>query len=127
MAISRSLFLTSETSGTITDTYEQATDKTTLYSVEFIEDSNSITERVLFIDCADDDSQTPTIAVAIALTFDKGTTWSDYTTIEAASAVPKEVQVSSYGKSWWIKNTGVKFKITKSGSGAVTHVGARWV
>ena len=123
----REIFLSDETTGTITDTYTQATDKTTLLSRTFIEDSLSTDERVLFIDCADDDIQTPTIKVEISLTFDGGTTWSDWTEIEAASAVPKEVQVTSFDKSWWVKNTGVKFRITKSGSGAVTHTSARWV
>lgn len=127
MAISRSLFLSNETTGTITDTYTQSTDKATLLSRTFIEDKISTDEMVLFIDCADDDSSTPTIKVEISLSFDEGTTWNDWTEIEAASAVAKEVQVSSYDKSWWVKNTGVKFRITKSGAGAVTHTSARWI
>ena len=125
--MNRDLFLSSETSGTITGTYTQATDKATLLSRTYIEDSDSTQERVLFISCADDNSSTPTIAVAISLTFDGGTTWTAWTTIETASAVPKDVQVTSYDQTWWVKNQGVKFRITKSGSGAVTHTGARWI
>ena len=123
----RGIFLLNETSGGIVDTYIQATGKTVLLGREIIEDSLSTDEKVLFISCADDDVQTPTIKVEISLSFDEGINWNAWTEIEAASAVPKEVQVSSYDKSWWLKNTGVKFRITKSGAGAVTHTSARWI
>ena len=125
--MNRGLFYSSGTSGTITDTYTMTSGTATLYSRAFIEDSESTDEKTLFIVCADDDASTPTIAVAIALTFDGGTTWSDYTTIEAASAVAKQVKITSYAKSWWVKNTGVKFRITKSGAAAVTFTSGKWI
>lgn len=122
----RGIFLTSETSGSITDTITQATGDSAIYSRQIIEDSDSVTERVLFIDCADDDSSTPTIQVKISLFFGDSA-WSDYVEIFAATAAPTEIKVSSYGKSWWLKNKGVKFEINKSGAGAVTHSNARWI
>ena len=127
METNRGIFLSGETTGYITDTITMASGDSDFVGREIIEDSDSTTERVLFMSCADDDSQTPTIAVAIAFTFDEGTTWTDYTTIQKATTVPTKIQVSAYGSSWWVKNTGVKFKITKSGAGAVTITGARWI
>jgi len=105
--------------------YTMATGDTSVESRSIYNTFNSTDEKVLFVDCADDDSSTPTIKVEISLYIGSG--WSDYVEIESASAVPKEVKVSSYGKSWWIKNGGVKFKFTKSGAGAVTFTNARWL
>jgi len=107
------------------DTYTMATGETSVVTRELWNDLTSINEKVLFVDCADDDGSTPTIKVEISLFMGNG--WTDYTEIESASAVPKEIKVSSYGKSWWIKNQSVKFKFTKSGAGAVTFSNARWL
>ena len=121
----RGIFLSSETSGTVTTTITQATGDASLLSRQIIEDSDSVTERTLFIDCADDDSSTPTIQVKISLYFGSG--WSDYVEIEAASAVAKEIKINSYGKDWWIKNQGVQFQFNKTGAGAVTYTNAKWI
>lgn len=121
----RSIFFASETSGVITSTITQATASSTLYSRQIIEDSDSVTERTLFIDAADDDASTPTIQVLISLYFDSG--WSDYVEIEAASVVPKEICVTAYAESWWKKNKGVQFKFVKAGAGAVTYTNAKWI
>src|SRR3972149_11531614 len=122
----RGLFLTLETSGAVVDTYIQATGKTTLLSHNFIEDSEETDNKILSIFCADDDASTPTIRVDIALSFDDGISWDDWQTIQAATAVPTNFKISSYDKTWWIKNTGVKFRLVKSGAGAVTHTSGRW-
>ena len=119
------IFLSSGTTGYITDTYTIATGDSSVTSREIHQDNESITERALFIDCADDDASTPTIKVEISLYYGSG--WSDWAEIESASVVPKEVLVTAYDKSWWKKNQGVKFKITKSGAGAVTMTNARWI
>lgn len=121
----RAIFLSDETSGTITDTITIATGDSTLYSREMVEDSNSITERQLFVECADDDTATPTIQISISLKYQDG--WTDWTSIASATAVPTDFNVSSYDASWWKKNNGVKFKFTKSGAGAVTFTNANWI
>ncbi len=120
-----SIFFSSGTSGTLTGTYTIATGDSTVTGCAIKEDSDSDTERVLFIDCADDDASTPTIKVEISMYFDSG--WSDWQEIEAASVVPKEIKVTSYDSSWWVKNKGVKFKITKANAGAVTMTNAKWI
>ena len=119
------IFLSDGTTGYITDTYTIATGDSSVTSREIHQENDSTTERVLFMDCADDDSSTPTIKVEISLYYGSG--WSDWSEIESASAVAKEVNVASYNQSWWKKNQGVKFKITKSGAGAVTITNARWI
>jgi len=115
------IFFVSETSGDITSSITQATGDAVYYSRPIIEDSDSITERVLILDSADDDASTPTIQISISLYI--GGAWTDYASIAAAVAVPKQFVVLSYDTSWWKKNNGVKFQITKSGAGAVTHTG----
>jgi len=125
METNRGIFLTNETTGSITTTLVQATGDTTIYSREILEDSLTTTERTFLLSCPDDDSSTPTIQVLISLRI--GDSWTAYTEIEEASVVPKEVKISSYGKSWWFKNNGVKFQIVKSGAGAVTHAKGQWV
>ncbi len=120
--INRAIFLTSETSGTISDTLTQATGDATLYSREIIEDSEATKDRTLLIDCADDNSSTPTIQVKISQKI--GNSWTDYEEIHAASVVPKQILVSMYDNSVWRKNNGVKFEFTKSGAGAVTYSNA---
>jgi hypothetical protein len=99
-----------------------ASGDTTLLSMEKLEDSNAQKSRTLLLTCLDDDSQAPTIAVEISLKI--GDQWSEYVTIETASAVPKEIKIDSYGKSWFYTCQGVRFKITKTGSGAVSMVGS---
>jgi len=121
----RGIFLSSETSGTVTNTITQATGDAIIYSRQILEDSNSTTERTFLLYCADDDASTPTIKVDITLKI--GDSWTAYVNIHAASAVAKEIKVSSYDSSWWIKNNGVQFKITKSGAGAVTHTKGQWI
>ena len=123
--LNRAIFFSNETSGTVTHTITQATGDASLDSREILEDSDSVTERILLIDCADDDTSTPTIAISISLYIGNG--WTEYTTIEAASVVPKQVVVTAYGKDWWKKNNGVKFRIAKVGAGAVTHSNGYWV
>jgi len=125
MQTNRGIFLTQETTGSVTDTITIATGDTEIYSREILEDSTSITERTLLLQCADDDSSTPTIQVLISLKMFNN--WTEYEGIHAASAVPKEIKLSSYAKSWWLKNNGVKFKIVKSGAGAVTFTKGTWV
>lgn len=127
MELNRGIFLSSGDVGSITTTYTLATGSTSVTTRAFLEDSSSTTERSLFVACADDDASTPTIKVEIALSFDGGSTWSDWTEIESASVVPKQIKISAYDKSWWIKNNGVKFKLTKSGAGAVTFTGGSWL
>ena len=119
----RGIFLSGSTPA---ETDTQATGEATLESRGIIEDSESVKERCLFIDCADDNSSTPTIQVKISLSFGPNV-WSDWVEIEAASVVPKEIKISSYGKDWWLKNQGVKFQFTKAGAGAVTYTNARWI
>lgn len=121
----RGIFLSSETTGYITGTITQTTDDTTLYSRAILEDSDSTTERILLVDCADDDESTPTIQVLISLLIWAG--WTDYVEIEEASAVAKQILVTSYDTSWWKKNSGVKFKFVKAGAGAVTYSNANWI
>jgi len=121
----RGIFLSSETTGTITGTITIATGDTTMLSREFGEESDSTIERQLFIECADDDTSTPTIQISISLKYGDG--WTDWTSIQTATAVPTDFNVSSYDASWWKKNQGVKFKITKAGAGAVTFTNANWV
>ena len=121
----RGIFLSSETTGSITDTITIATGSSTLYSREIHEDSKSTLERQLFVECADDDTSTPTIAISISLKYGDG--WTDWTEIQAATAVPTDFNVSSYDTSWWKKNQGVKFKFTKSGAGAVTITNGNWI
>ena len=121
----RKILLTNETSGEMTSTDTMATGASTYLSRPMIEDSDSTTERTLFIECADDDVSTPTIEVSISLYF--GGAWSDYESIDTATAVARDIKITSYNKSWWIRNKGVRFKLTKVGSGAVTFTGARWV
>ena len=118
----RAIFLSNETSGVISDTITQATGDATLNSREIIEDSDAETDRTLMIDCADDDSSTPTIQVKISQKI--GNAWTDYEEIEAASAVPKQILISMYDNSVWRKNNGVKLEFTKSGAGAVTYSNA---
>jgi len=109
------------------DSYTIATGDTTVDTEEFLEEYKSTDEKILFASCADDDSSTPTIQVLAALTFDRGKSWTDYFEIEAASAVPKEIQIAAYDKSWWVKNRGIKFRFVKAGAGAVTFTKARWI
>ena len=118
----RAIFLSNETSGVISDTITQATGDATLNSREIIEDSDAETDRTLMIDCADDDSSTPTIQVKISQKI--GNALTDYEEIEASSAVPKQILFSMYDNSVWRKNNGVKFEFTKSGAGAVTYSNA---
>jgi hypothetical protein len=117
----RGIFYSGGTAGTLSSTVTIATGSTTLTGRAFGEYSSAQDSRTLLLTCADDNSSTPTIAVSISLKI--GDQWSAYTDIETASAVPKEVKIDSYGKSWWYSNQGVTFKITKSGAGAVTMVG----
>jgi len=119
------IFLDSETSGGVTSTITQATGSATLYSREILQENYSTTERILFIDAADDNSSTPTVQILISLYFDSG--WSDYVSIFSATAVPCEIKVTSYDTSWWVRNKGVKFKFTKSGAGAVTYSNGYWL
>jgi len=121
----RGIFLSSETTGTITDTITIATGDASILSREITEESNGVDERQLFIECADDDTSTPTIQISISLKYGDG--WTDWTSIQTATAVPTDFNVSSYDSSWWVKNQGVKFKITKSGAGAVTFTNANWI
>jgi len=121
----RAVFLANETTGAIADTITQATGDATLYSREIIEDSEATEDRTLLIDCADDDSSTPTIQVKMSHKI--GNSWTDYEEIEAASVVPKQILVSMYDNSVWRKNNGVKFEFTKSGAGAVTYSNAYWI
>lgn len=120
--INRAIFLTSETSGVITDTITQATGDAVLYSREFIEDSEATKDRTLLIDCADDNSSAPTIQVKISQKI--GESWTNYEEIKAAEAVAHQILVSMYDNSVWRKNNGVKFEFTKSGAGAVTYTNA---
>ncbi|MHA2039692.1 MAG: hypothetical protein ACW98X_25015 [Promethearchaeota archaeon] len=115
------IFLASETSGDITSVLTQATGDAVIYSREILEDSDSTTERVLILDSADDDASTPTIQISISLYI--GGSWTDYESIASATAVANQFVVLSYDTSWWKKNNGVKFQITKAGAGAVTHTG----
>lgn len=121
----RAIFLVSETTGAIVDTITQATGDGTLYSRAFDEDSDASGDRTLLIDCADDDTSTPTIQVKISHKI--GNSWTDYEEIEAASVVPKQILLSMYDNSVWRKNNGVKFEFTKVGAGAVTYTNAYWV
>ena len=121
----RGIFLSSETTGTITGTITMATGSSTLDSRTIGETSDSITERQLFVECADDDTSTPTIAISISLNYGDG--WTDWTEIQAATAVPTDFNVSSYDSDWWKKNQGVKFRFTKVGAGAVTFTNANWI
>lgn len=119
------IFLSSESTGSITDTLTIATGSATADSREIHENSDSTTERILFLECADDDTATPTIAISISMKTGDG--WSDYTEIQEATAVPVDFVVASYDTSWWRKNEGVKFRFTKSGAGAVTITNANWI
>jgi len=121
----RGIFFTNETSGSITNTLVQATGDAVIYSRQIIEDSDSTTERTLLLNCPDDDTSTPTILIKIRLKI--GTSWTAYTTIQTATAVPTEFKISSYNQSWWVKNNGVQFEITKAGAGAVTHAKGQWI
>jgi hypothetical protein len=108
-------------STTITSTYVMASDETEVISQDLVFYSNAQDARTLLLTCADDDEQQPTIAVSISLKV--GEQWSAYTEIQAATAVPVEFKIDSYDKSWWLSNQGVRFKLTKAGSGASTLVG----
>ena len=119
------IFLSDETTGEITDTITIATGSSTFDSRIIGQNNESTTERQLFLECADDDTATPTIAISISLNYGDG--WTDWTEIQAATAVPTDFNVSSYDTSWWKKNEGVKFRFTKSGAGAVTITNANWV
>ncbi len=121
----RGIFLANETTGDITDTITIATGDSTLDSRVIGETSDSVTERQLFIECADDNASTPTIAISISLNYGSG--WTDWTSIQAATSVPVDFNVSSYDTSWWKKNQGVKFRFTKSGAGAVTFTNGNWI
>ena len=121
----RGIFLSSETTGYITNTLVQTTGDAIIYSRQILEDSDSTTERTLLLNCPDDDTSTPTIQIKIRLYI--GTSWTAYTEIQAAMAVPTEFKITSYNKSWWVKNNGVQFEITKTGAGAVTHAKGQWV
>ena len=121
----RAIFLVNETTGAIADTITQATGDATLYSRAIEENSEASRDRTLLIDCADDNSSTPTIQVKISQKISGG--WTDYEEIEAASVVPKQILISMYDNSVWRKNNGVKFEFTKSGAGAVTYTNAYWV
>ena len=121
----KGIFLTSESTGTITDTITIATGDSTLDSREIIETNESTVERQLFVECADDDTSTPTIKISISLKYGDG--WTDWTDIQTATAVPTDFNVSSSDSSWWKKNQGVKFRFTKSGAGAVTFTNANWI
>jgi len=119
------IFLSSESTGSITDTITIATGSATLDSREIHEESDSVTERILFCECADDDTSTPTIAISISMKTGDG--WSDWTEIQTATAVPTDFVVAAYDSSWWRKNEGVKFRFTKSGAGAVTITNGNWI
>ena len=121
----RNIFLVNETTGAIIDTLTIATGDSTLDSREIVEDSESTRERQLFVECADNDTSTPTIKISISLKYGDG--WTDWVDIQAATAVPTDFNVSSYDSSWWKKNQGVKFRFTKSGAGAVTFTNANWI
>jgi hypothetical protein len=122
----RGIFLASESTGAITDTFTIPAEAPNItLSREIVEDSNSTTERQLFLECADDDTSTPTIEIKISLKYGNG--WSDWVTIQAATAVPVDFNISSYDQSWWKKNQGVKFSISKVGAGAVTITNANWI
>ena len=123
--INRKLFLANESTGAISDTVTQATGAGTLYSREIIEDSEATKDRTLMIDCADDDTSTPTIQVKISQRI--GNAWTDYEEIHAASVVPKQILVSMYDNSVWRKNNGVKFEFTKAEAGAVTYSNGYWI
>ena len=112
------IFLSNGSTGAITDTITIATGDSTLDSREIVENLTSVTEKVLFVECADDDVATPTIAISISLKYGDG--WTDWTEIQSATAVPTDFQVSFYDQSWHKKCHGVKFRFTKSGAGAVT-------
>jgi hypothetical protein len=117
----RAIFLQSETSGPIVSTYTQDSADLVILSRQILEDSESVKERVLILECADDDTSTPTIQISISLLI--GGQWTDFESIASAVAVPKQFVVQSYDTSWWKKNNGVQFQITKAGSGDVTHIG----
>lgn len=121
----RAIFLVSETTGAIVDTITQATGDAALCSREIIEDSEATDDRTLLIDCADDNSSTPTIQIKISQKISGA--WTDYEEIEAASVVPKQILISMYDNSVWRKNSGVKFEFTKVGAGAVTYTNAYWI
>lgn len=52
MQTNRGIFLTQETTGSVTDTITIATGDTEIYSREILEDNTSITERTLLLQCA---------------------------------------------------------------------------
>ena len=109
----RHIFLENETSGAIVDTITQATVDSTLYSREILEDYDPVNgDKTLLVDCADDDTSTPTIQVKVSQKI--GESWTDYEEIEAASQVPKQILISFYDSSVMRKNNGVKFEFTKN-------------
>ena len=119
------VFLVNETTGAISQTITIATGDSTLYSRTILEDSGAEGDRTMLIDCADDDTSTPTIQVKISQKI--GYAWTDYEEIEAASVVPKQILISMYDNRVSRKNNGVKFEFTKSGAGAVTFTNANWI
>ena len=121
----RAIFLVNETSGAISDTITQATGDAVLYSREILEDSEATDDRTLLVDCADDDTSTPTIQVKISQKI--GNSWTDYEEIHVASVVPKQILISMYDNDVWRKNKGVKFEFTKAGAGAVTYSNGYWI
>jgi len=92
-----------------------------------IETLNSSDERTLYIKTSDDDTATPTIKVYIQLF--NGTGWMTATQIgtTAGYTAGSEIIITSYGQSWWKRNMGVRFYVTKTGAGAVTFTEARWI
>jgi len=91
----------------------------------FNEKSDSDTERIFHLQCSDDNGLTPKVQVKISLLIDDS--WTDWVEIEPETATPKEITIEAYGKSWWVKNDGVKFQFKKSGNGRVTYTKGQWI
>ena len=123
----RGIFPISTESASIGESYTMATGTANFTTRSFLEDRFSSDEMALFIKTADDDGSTPTIKVYIQLY--NGTGWMTATQIGTAAgySAGSEIQISSYGADWWIKNKGVRFYVTKTGAGAVTFTEARWI
>jgi hypothetical protein len=108
------------------ESYTMATGDTSHTTRHILEDSYSTDERTLYIKTADDDSASPTLTVSIQLY--NGSGWMTAVQINTATITAgDEIQISSYGKTWWIRNKGVRFVIAKTGAGAVSFTEARWV
>jgi len=129
------MFLSSETSGTLTDTLTIVTGATYLYSREYIFGKDyhypgEATDISAFLQSADDDGSTPSLALQCAFHsgedfMDIWHTVSGYSTSSPADLVSSfdagdQFEANLRQQDWWMPSRGFKLRIVKTGAGAVT-------